>query len=325
MDAFDNPVMTRPAAERSLSFWAELRDYWERTPDKWLFLALFAGWCVLFQFVGISSFNFGETRPSLFEWLHTAWNTPAFDSSQGNLIPFVVVVLFWVKRRELESSMTGVWWPALAVVGLALSIHIFGFLAQQPRVSMIGLFMGIYGLIGLVWGWRTMWASTFPMALFAFCMPLGTFAQGLTLPMRLMAATWTRVICHSLLGIDVIQQGTALVDPHDLKFNYDVAVACSGIRSFVALLAVTTVFAVLSFKSIWKRLVMVAMTFPLVLACNVLRLTVVILVTQAYSRKEGEWVHGWFGFVTYMVSIGALLAVAQLLKEKPSGKAHEQE
>jgi exosortase len=318
MDAIENQVLAGPAAERPPSFWSEFQDYWARVPDKWLFLTLLAGWCVLFQFIGISSFNLGTTEPSLFEWLYHAWNTPALDCSQGNLMPFVVVVLFWVKRRELAASISGVWWPGLAVVGLALLVHIVGFLAQQPRVSMIALFLGLYGLIGVVWGWRTMWSSLFPMALFAFCMPLGTFAEGLTLPLRLLAATWTRMICHGLLGIDVVQQGTALLDPHDFKFNYDVAVACSGIRSFVALLAVTTVFAMLSLRSVWKRALMLVTTVPLVIFCNVLRLVVVILITQAYGREQGMWVHGWFGFVTYLVAIGSLLVMAHWLREKPS-------
>jgi exosortase len=317
MDAIVNQAPARPEVKPPPSFWSEFQDYWARVPDKWLFLTLLAGWCVLFQFVGISSFNFGTTEPSLFEWLYHAWNEPALDCSQGNLIPFVVVALFWVKRRELAESITGVWWPALAVVALALLIHVVGFFAQQPRASMIALFLGMYGLIGLVWGRQTMWASFFPMVLFAFCMPLGTFAENLTLPLRLMAATWTRIICHGLLGINVVQQGTSLLDPRDLKFNYDVAVACSGIRSFVALLAVTTVFAMLSLRSNWKRAAMLSLTLPLVMFCNVLRLVVVIIVTQAYGKDEGMWVHGWFGFITYMVAIGSLLVAAHWLRDKP--------
>jgi exosortase len=318
MDAIENQILARPMAERRPSFWSEFQDYLARVPEKWLFLTLMASWCVLFQFVGISSFNFGTTEPSLFEWLYHAWNEPKLDCSQGSLIPFVVVALFWVKRRELAASISGVWWPALAVVALALLVHVVGFLAQQPRVSMIALFLGMYGLIGVVWGRRTMWVSFFPMMLFAFCMPLGTFAEPLTLPLRLLAATWTRMICHGLLGIDVVQRGTALFDPKDLKFNYDVAVACSGIRSFVALLAVTTVFAMLSLRSVWKRALMIVTTVPLVMFCNVLRLVVVILITQAYGEKQGMWVHGWFGFVTYMVAIGSMLLMAHWLKEKPS-------
>jgi exosortase len=192
------------------------------------------------------------------------------------------------------------------VVGLALLIHILGFLAQQPRVSMIALFLGLYGMIGLVWGWRTMWASTFPMVLFAFCLPLGNFAQIVTLPLRMVSVKLTWMVCHGVLDIDVLQRGTVLSDPSG-KYDYDVAAACSGIRSFVALLAVTTIFAMLSLRSVWRRALMLLTTVPLVIICNVLRLTVVVL-----------WVHDWFGYVTYLVAIVALLGVAHWLKEKPS-------
>jgi exosortase len=317
MDFVDNHVLTRPPADPRRSFWAELREYWARVPEKWLFLALLAGWCVLFQFVGISSFNFGTTKPSLFEWLYNAWDTPAMDCEHGKLIPLAVAILFWIKRRDLAASITGVWWPGLIVVGLALLIHILGFLAQQPRVSMIALFLGLYGMIGLVWGWRTMWASTFPMVLFAFCLPLGNFAQIVTLPLRMVSVKLTWMVCHGVLDIDVLQRGTVLSDPSG-KYDYDVAAACSGIRSFVALLAVTTIFAMLSLRSVWRRALMLLTTVPLVIICNVLRLTVVVLIGRAYGQAEGSWVHDWFGYVTYLVAIVALLGVAHWLKEKPS-------
>jgi exosortase len=317
MDSADHHVLTGPPAAPRRSLGAELREYWERVPEKWLFLALLAGWCVLFQFVGISSFNFGTTRPSLFEWLYNAWDTPAMDCEHGKLIPWAVLILFWVKRREMAGSIKGVWWPGLTVIGLALLIHIVGFLAQQPRVSMIALFLGLYGMIGLVWGWRTMWASTFPMVLFAFCLPLGNFAEVVTLPLRKVSVTLTRMVCQGVLDIDVLQRGTVLSDPTG-KYKYDVAAACSGIRSFVALLAVTMIFAMLSLRSVWRRALMVLTTVPLVIVCNVLRLTVVVLIGRAYGQAEGSWVHDWFGYVTYLVAIGALLGVAHWLKEKPS-------
>jgi exosortase len=321
MDAIENQVLARPAAEGRLSFWSEFRDYWTRVPDKWLFLALLGGWCVLFQFVGISSFNFRTTEPSLFQWLYHAWNEPAMDCSHGNLIPFVVAALFWVKRRELAASTSGVWWPALAVVGLALLIHILGFLAQQPRVSMIALFLGLYGLIGVAWGRRTMWASTFPMVLFAFCMPLGNSAQVVTLPLRMVSVTLTRMICHGVLDIDVVQSGTKLLDAKG-RYEFDVVAACSGIRGLVASLVLATLFAMLSLRAIWKRALMLLSTIPLAICGNVLRLTVVVLIGRAYGQAPAEWVHDWFGYVTYLVvNIGAMLALAHWLREKPSPKS----
>jgi exosortase len=321
MDAIDNQVLPRPPRKARPSFWPEFQDYWARVPDKWLFLAMLAGWCVLFQFVGISSFNFGTTEPSLFQWMYNTWNTPAMDCGHGILIPFVVAILFWVKRRELAASIAGVWWPGLAVVGLALLIHVLGFLAQQPRISMIALFLGLYGLIGVVWGRRTMWVSSFPMVLFAFCMPLGNFAEVVTLPLRMVSVTLTRMICHGVLDIDVVQSGTKLLDAKG-QYEFDVVAACSGLRGLVASLVVAAVFAMLSLRTMWKRALMLLATVPLAIGGNVLRLTVVVLIGQAYGQASAKWVHDWFGYVTYLaVNIGLLLVLARWLREKPSPKS----
>ncbi len=72
------------------------------------------------------------------------------------------------------------------------------------------------------------------------------------------------------------------------KINFDVAAACSGIRSFVALLAVTTIFAVLAFKPVWKRAAMIALTIPLVVFCNIIRLVAIILATQGDQHEGGS-------------------------------------
>ena len=65
-------------------------------------------------------------------------------------------------------------WPAgLWLVCLALVLHIFGYMGQQPKASVLALFIGIYGLMGLAWGPAFLKASFFPFFLFAFCVPLG--------------------------------------------------------------------------------------------------------------------------------------------------------
>ncbi len=152
---------------------------------------------------------------------------------------------------------------------------------------------------------------------FAFCMPLGNLTDPLTMPLRMISVTTTRIVCNSVLDIEVVQRGTELRDAHG-KFGCDVAAACSGIRSFMALLAITLTFAMLAFKKIWKRVLMILATIPLVIICNVIRLTVVVLVGQMYGEGRSMWVHDWFGYVTYAISIVVLLGLAHLLKEKPT-------
>ena len=74
------------------------------------------------------------------------------DDAYGNLIPFLVVGLFWWKRRELLALPLKIWPPALLLVGFGLVMHIAGYVIQEPRLSIVAMFMGIYGLMGLAWG-----------------------------------------------------------------------------------------------------------------------------------------------------------------------------
>jgi exosortase len=230
----------------------------------------------------------------------------------------VVLAILWFRRRRLASSVAGVWWPALAALGLALALHVVGFLVQQPRLSMVALFSGAWVLAALVWGWEWGKVSFFPFVIFAFCVPMGgTFAQGLTLPLRLWAAKGTMLLTHQLLDMNVTRAGTQLLDPNGV-WSFDVAAACSGIRSFIALLAITTVLAGLTMDKMWKKAVIVGLTIPLALVCNVMRLTTIILAANAFqSEAAGRFVDNYFGYVTYGVAVGCVLLVGRWLKGKP--------
>jgi exosortase len=298
-------------------FMPEFQRLWGALPDKAVFGALLAAWVWLFQCLGWTTTTAGRTG-SLFSWMWAKWDDPSNDASHGKLIPLAVLCILWSRRERLARSAAGAWRPGLLAVGLALGLHVAGFVVQQPRLSMVALFFGAWGLVGLVWGWETWKVTFFPFFLFAFCVPMGgTFAQELTLPLRQFAAKVTAWIANGVLGIEVTRIGTKLLDPHGY-FNCEVAAECSGIRSFIALLAISTIFSVLTMRLWWKRAVMIGLTIPIALVCNVLRLITIILAATAYkSQAAGEFVHEWFGYVTYMIGIGILLLAGRWLKEKP--------
>src|SRR6185503_2928849 len=185
------------------------------------------------------------------------------DDQHGPWILVVVLALLWWKRKELAQAPKRNWWPALAIVLAGALLHALGYMVQQTRISLIGFFVGMYGRVGVVWGPQMLRATFFPMFLFGFCMPLsGTLGNSMTLPLRIMAAKITQVVCDWIFGIHVIQNGTAIYDANG-AYNYDVAAACSGIRSLTATLALALIYAFVMFKSTWRRLAMVAATVPL--------------------------------------------------------------
>src|SRR5262252_3011132 len=218
-------------------FRIDFLNCWKRLPNKRFFFVLLGAWLVLFQFMGNSTQGYVRTS-SLMGWMYNAYNPPVenqlIDDSFGEVVPLVVLGLFWWKREKLLALPLRTWGPALFLVGLGLFIHILGYVAQQPTISIVGFFTGIYGLMGLAWGPTFLLESFFPFFLFAFAVPLGTLALPLTFRLRVLVCQLVELVCHYLLAIDVIREGTGLKDPTG-HYQYEVAAACSGIRSFTSI------------------------------------------------------------------------------------------
>ena len=85
----------------------------------------------------------------------------------------MVLALFWWKRKQLLALPLQTWWPGLLLVAPGAGAASAGYMVQQPRISIVALFTGIYGLMGLAWGPQWLRESFFPFFLFAFCVPAG--------------------------------------------------------------------------------------------------------------------------------------------------------
>ena len=192
------------------------------------------------------------------------------------------------------------------------------FRSQQPRLSIIALFIGVYGLTGLAWGWPWLRASFFPFILFGFCVPLGSLAIPITFRLRLLVSELVEFVSHFFLAIDVIRQGTSLIDPSG-HYQYEVAAACSGIRSLIATLALAVILGFSSFPAWWKRLTMMAAAVPLAVLGNLLRMLSIIIAAEIGGQKLGNRVHdggpgGILSLLPYALAFLGLLLLEHLLR-----------
>jgi exosortase len=289
------------------------REEWRQLPNQVFFFTLAAVWVALFVFLGNPTFNYLDS-PSLLAWMFNIYTSTSVDEGHGLLIPFVVLALFWWKRKELLARPPGLWWPAIGLVGLALLLHLVGFVSQQQRLSVVALLLGLYGLTGLAWGRHWLTASFFPFFLLVFCIPVAEFAAPLTLPLRLLVSRIVEIVAHLGLAPDLIREGTQLFDAQH-TFGYEVAAACSGIRSLVALLALTTIYGFVNFRTPWKRVAMMLVAAPLAVLGNVVRLCFTVAVAETFGQNAGKAVETDFGFVTFAVAVGCAFLFARWLEK----------
>ena len=289
-------------------------DCWKRLPNKAFFFVLLAAWLALFQFLGNSILGYIHT-PSLFTWMYRAYNNSISDDADGNFIPFLVIGLFWWKRHELLNSRLELWGPGLGILIVGIILHLLAYVAQLPQVSIVALFVGLYGIMGLAWGTEWLRKSFFPFFLFAFSVPLGAHATFITFPLRLFVTWLVEVVSH-VFGIGIIRVGTELFDPSG-SFQYDVVAACSGIRSLFAIFFLATVYGFFTFKSTGKRLFIMALALPFSILGNFLRLFMVIVAAEIGGQKLGDSVHDNFitSIMPYVPAFIGLFVVGNYLEK----------
>jgi len=302
-----NGNQTKPAPA---DWRADTADCWRRLPNKSIFFTLLAAWALLFQFFGNSILGYVHT-PSLFEWLFNLYNlgNDENDNSYCNIIPFLVTGIFWWKRRELLALPLQLWWPGLPLLAAALALHILGFVVQQPLVSVIALLAGIYALMGLAWGREWLRHSSYPFFLFVFSIPMAAYMNFILFPLRLLVCWLVEMVAH-LFGIEIIRQGTQLIDPSG-TFQYEVAAACGGMRSLIAVFLLATVIAFGLLRSPGRRIFLMVLALPFAVLGNMLRLLAIIVAAEMGGQKWGNYIHegGPFGIISLLPYIPGIIGL----------------
>jgi exosortase len=309
-------------------FAAEFVTCWRQVPNKLLFGILLGVWVLLFQFMGNSTFGYLNTS-SIFEWMWPAGlpTDNEFDSGPGILLPLVVAGLFWWKRRELLALPLAAWPLGLGILAFAILLHIVGYMVQQPRISIVALYVGIYGLMGMAWGARFMWRAFLPYAFFIFAIPLGSLSVGITFRLRMVVTVLVEFIANYLLGMDLVREGTGLFDPSK-TYQFDVAPACSGIRSLMAVFFLCAVYGYVIFRhSWWRWFVLMVAAFPLAVLGNMLRLLTIVLAADLFGQETGNAVHdsALFSLSPYVPAILGMILLARWLERdtKPAAGTGE--
>lgn len=310
-------------------YWQNTMDCWRRLPNKAFFFTLLASWLMLFQFWGNSILGYVHT-PSIFGWLNEAYNNAGAveDAGHGDIIPFLVVGIFWWRRKELLALPLQTWTPGIFIVAAAILLHLFGYIIQQPHFSVVALFVGIYGLMGLAWGRAWLGHSHYPFLLFIFSIPLAGHLNFILFPMRLFVC-WLVEMASHLIGIQVIRNGAQLIDPSG-NFQYEVAAACGGMRSLVAIVLLATVYAFGVFKSRPKRLLLIAAAIPLAILGNFVRLFAIIVAASIGGQPWGNYVHeggplGLISLLPYVPAIFGLLWLGRLMEKSETKEILSQE
>jgi exosortase A len=271
----------------------------------------------LFIAMAFLGFAYRETFASMSDiW----WRSETY--THGLLVPLISVWLIWRSRHRISGVTPSTWlWPLLPL-GLSVFAWLLGELATVNALTQFSVVaMLVFCCMSLL-GLNVSRKLAFPILFLFFAVPIGDFL----LP-KLME--WTAdftVVALRLSGIPVYREGQNFVIPSG---NWSVVEACSGIRYLIASLTIGTLYAYLTYTSIKRRLIFVAVSLMVPIIANWLRAYMIVMLGHLSGNKLAvgvdHLIYGWIFFgvvIAIMFSIGMRWTEPEAV-EGPSSTTNE--
>lgn len=210
----------------------------------------------------------------------------------GYYIPPVAAYLVWDRRRALRAIRPEGTWTGLPILLVGLGALVLGRAGGIALVARASLIPVLFGLVLLLGGWRVARVVAFPILFLALMIPIPQgVLQRITWPLQIFTAQFSTEVLR-LLGYPVYVEGIYIDLPN---VRLEVAEACSGFRSLVALTATGILLAHLTQERWRERVVLVGSVVPIAILANAVRVTSNI----GLGIYEGTYhtVSGWMVFV----------------------------
>ena len=239
--------------------------------------------------------------PTLSAMFQIWWRSDTY--THGMLVPFISAWLIWRKREQLAAvSPRSMLWPVIPLA-LAVFAWLLGELTAVNALTQFALiFIVVASAIALL-GNAASKVIAFPLLFLFFALPVGDFLMP-----RLME--WTAdftVIALRSSGVPVYREGQNFIIPSG---SWSVVEACSGIRYLIASLTVGTLYAYLTYHSLKRRLIFVAISIIVPIVANWLRAYLIVMLGHLSGNKLAVGVdHLIYGWVFFGVVIAIMFAI----------------
>lgn len=248
-----------------------------------------------------------------FVWMNARFTEAETYYSHGFLIPFIFAYLIWMKKSELQRCVIKPAGMALLIFVPALLIHLFAYFFEINFVSGFTLIAVLFGLAIYLYGSDVTKKVAFPIIFLVFMVPLPqVMIISVSFKMKMMAAQVATTIIN-LMGIHAIRDGSIVYLKPETSLT--IGSPCSGLSSLIALTALGALYAYLVKMSRIRKVILFALSIPIALAANILRIVLLLLVGFAYDTKvaTGPFVHGFLAFLLYIFAIAGLLIAGRML------------
>lgn len=220
--------------------------------------------------------------------------------SHGFLILPITLWLVW-RRRELllAAAPLPAPWMLLLCLGIGAGWGLSRLLGIQVLEQLAFVALWIVALWALI-GHRAARLLTFPLLFLLLMVPMG---DSLVPPMMDFTADFT-VWLLELTGIPVYREGLYFVIPSG---NWSVVEACSGVRYLIASITLGLLYAYLTYRSLWRRMLFILLAAVVPIIANGLRAYMIVMIGHLSGMRLAvgvdHLIYGWvfFGLVMLLL------------------------
>jgi exosortase len=207
----------------------------------------------------------------------------------------------------------------LLLIGLALLVFLTGIMGAVNYLARFSVVILVPGVVLYLLGWRFARALLFPMIFLALMVPPPYFIWAqIATPLQEFAA---RTAEWSLfwLRVPVLRTGNVITLANT---QLEVAEACSGLRSLMALFTTGIVFAYFFARTAPQQLLIVFASVPIAIFVNAARVTGTGWLAYHYgTRVATGYYHQLEGFGMFLVAFALLTLVGlAVLAVVPGGR-----
>jgi len=233
------------------------------------------------------------------------------DSSHALLVPFIAGYFAWRKRDELgDVELGGSSWGGLFLV-VSLALYLVGYAGGVAVACRLTLVFSLFGLLWCCLGWQSVRVLAFPLGFLLFMVPVPDSVIGLVaFPLQMLATGISEEFIR-FCAIPVYREGNML---YFLQTQLEVAEACSGIRSIMALTMLSVLFGYLGDNGWWRKLALVLAAIPIAMLANILRVSGTGILAHFFGDRAARgFLHEFSGLAVFVFGLAALFLVFTLL------------
>ena len=129
-----------------------------------------------------------------------------------------------------------------------------------------------------------------------------------------MFATTVSTATLNFFGMDVYQVGTSIISRLGRFQPLGVEDPCSGIRSMVALMALTSLYGYVTMDRVWKKWLLFFSSIPLAVLGNLARITTIAFVAQGFGQELAMRIyHDYTGYIFFSLAILCMIGLGASL------------